>query len=34
VHAQSLGPLMIAAVLAAALLHAAWNSIAHGSGTG
>src|SRR5687768_7974424 len=32
VHAQSLGPFMIAAVLAAALLHAAWNSIAHGIG--
>ncbi len=28
----SLGPFMIAAVLAAALLHAAWNSIAHGIG--
>ncbi len=31
-HAPSLGPFMIAAVLAAALLHAAWNSIAHGIG--
>src|SRR4051812_48415951 len=28
----SLGPFMIAAVLAAAVLHAAWNSIAHGIG--
>jgi drug/metabolite transporter (DMT)-like permease len=28
----SLGPFMIVAVLAAALLHAAWNSIAHGIG--
>jgi drug/metabolite transporter (DMT)-like permease len=32
VHAPSLSPFMIAAVLAAALLHAAWNSIAHGIG--
>ena len=31
-HAPSLGAFMIAAVLAAALLHAAWNSIAHGIG--
>jgi drug/metabolite transporter (DMT)-like permease len=30
--APSLGPFMIAAVLVAALLHAAWNSIAHGIG--
>lgn len=30
--APSFGPLVIAAVLAAALLHAAWNSIAHGIG--
>jgi drug/metabolite transporter (DMT)-like permease len=32
VHAPSLSPFMIAAVLAAALLHAGWNSIAHGIG--
>jgi drug/metabolite transporter (DMT)-like permease len=32
VTAPSLGPFMIAAVLVAALLHAAWNSIAHGIG--
>jgi drug/metabolite transporter (DMT)-like permease len=32
VTAPSLGPVMIAAVLAGALLHAAWNSIAHGIG--
>lgn len=30
--APALGPAMIAAVLAAAVLHAAWNSIAHGIG--
>jgi drug/metabolite transporter (DMT)-like permease len=32
VTAPSLGPFMIAAVLVAALLHAAWNTIAHGIG--
>jgi len=32
VTTPSLGPFMIAAVLAAAVLHAAWNSIAHGIG--
>jgi drug/metabolite transporter (DMT)-like permease len=32
VPAPSLSPVMIAAVLAAAVLHAAWNSIAHGIG--